>query len=108
MGAKKIKPVKKLQKKPVLAPDTAFDKAKKWADNNYATVIGAGAAILFTCISVWGFSAHDHSKQARAQSDYGMLVSRLPAEGKGTLRTGRSLFPICRNSSQSIRIRLRR
>ncbi len=62
MGAKKIKPVKKLQKKPVLPPDTAFEKAKKWADKNYAIVVGACAAILFTIILVWGFSAHDRSK----------------------------------------------
>ena len=93
MGVKKIKPVKKLQKKPVVALDTAFDKAKKWADKNYATVIGVGAAILFTCVSIWGFSAHDHSKQARAQSDYGMLVPRLPAEGKGTVADWEKLIP---------------
>jgi len=84
LGAKKIKPVKKLQKKLAPPPDTAFDKAKKWADKNYVIIVGVGAAILFTFISIWGFNAHDHSKQARAQSDYGMLAPRLPAEGKGT------------------------
>ncbi len=93
MGAKKIRPVKSLQKKSVAAPDTAFDKAKKWANKNYATVIGAGAAILFTCISLWGFNAHDHSKQARAQSDYGMLVPGFPAEGKGTVADWEKLIP---------------
>jgi predicted negative regulator of RcsB-dependent stress response len=82
LGAKKIKPVKKLQKKLVLPPDTAFAQVKKWADKNYAIVFGACAAILLAVISVWGFSAHDRSKQAQAQSDYGTLVSRLPAEGK--------------------------
>ena len=84
MGAKKIKPVKKLQKKPVLPPDTAFAKAKQWADKNYTIVFGACAAILFTIIAVWGFSAHDRSKQARAQSNYAILLYRLPAEGKGS------------------------
>jgi tetratricopeptide (TPR) repeat protein len=92
LGVKKIKPVKKLQKKPV-AVDTAFDKAKKWADKNYATVIGVGAAILFTCISIWGFNAHDRSKQAHAQSDFGMLVPRLPVEGKGTVADWEKVIP---------------
>lgn len=93
MGAKKIKPVKKLQKKPVLPPDTVFAKAKQWADKNYAIVFGASAAILFTIISVWGFSAHDRSKQFRAQSDYGTLVSGLPAEGKGSPAEWEKLIP---------------
>ena len=93
MGAKKIKPVKKFQKKVVLTPDTTFAKARKWADKNYAIVFGACAAILFTIIAVWGFSAHDLSKQVRAQSDYGALVSRLPAEGKGSAADWEKLIP---------------
>ncbi len=82
MGAKKIKPVRKLQKKLALPPDTAFEQVKKWADKNYAIVFGACAAIVLTVIAVWGFSAYDRSKQLRAQSAYGTLLSRLPAEGK--------------------------
>ena len=93
MGAKKIKPVKKLQKKPVLPPDTAFEKAKRWADKNYTIVFGACAAILFTIIAVWGFSAHDRSKQVRAQSNYAMLLYRLPAEGKGSPADWEKLIP---------------
>ncbi|MGO9022104.1 MAG: tetratricopeptide repeat protein [Syntrophobacteraceae bacterium] len=93
MGAKKIRPVKKLQKKSVLEPETAFGKAKKWADKNYAVVFGACAAILLTIISVWGFSAYDRSKQVRAQSDYGTLVSRLPAEGTGSQADWEKLIP---------------
>ena len=93
LGAKKIKPVKKLQKKPVLTPDTTFVKARKWADKNYTIVFGACTAILFTVIAVWGFSAHDRSKQVRAQSDYGALVSRLPAEGKGSAADWEKLIP---------------
>ncbi len=93
MGIKKIKPVKKSQKKPAPAPDTAFAKAKQWADKNYAIVFGACAAILFTIISLWGFSAYDRSKQVRAQSDYGLLASRLPAEGKGSPADWEKLIP---------------
>ncbi len=93
MGAKKIKPVKKLQKKLALPPDTTFAKAKKWADNNYAIVVSACAAILLTVIAVWGFSANDRSKQARAQSDYGLLVSTLPDEGKGSPADWEKLIP---------------
>jgi predicted negative regulator of RcsB-dependent stress response len=93
LGAKKIKPVKKLQKKLALPSDTAFARVKKWADKNYAIVFGACAAILLTLISVWGFSAHDRSKQARAQSDYGTLVSGLPAEGQGSPAEWEKLIP---------------
>jgi predicted negative regulator of RcsB-dependent stress response len=93
LGAKKIKPVKKLHKKPVLPPDTTFEKMKKWVDENYAIVVGAGAAILFVVIAVWGFSAYDHSKRAGAQSDYGALVAMLPAEGKGTAADWQKLIP---------------
>ena len=93
MGAKKIKPVKKLQTKLVLTPDTTFAKARKWADNNYAIVFGACTAILFTVIAVWGYSAYDRSKQVRAQSDYGALVSRLPAEGRGSAADWEKLIP---------------
>ena len=93
MGAKKIKPVRKFQKKLVLPPDTAFGQVKKWADKNYAIVLGACAAILLTVLSVWGFSAYDRSKQTRAQSDYGTLVSRLPAEGMGSPADWENLIP---------------
>ncbi len=93
MGAKKIKLVKKSQKKLVMTPDTTFTKAKKWADKNYAIVFGACTAILFTVIAVWGYSAHDRSKQARAQSDYGTLVSRLPAESTGSASDWEKLIP---------------
>jgi predicted negative regulator of RcsB-dependent stress response len=93
LGAKKIKPVKKLQKKPVLPPDTAFEKAKKWADKNYAVVIGVSAAILLTIISLWVYNAHDRSKQARAQSDYGLLVSGLPVEGQESSTDWEKLIP---------------
>jgi predicted negative regulator of RcsB-dependent stress response len=93
LGAKKIKPVKKLQKKPVLPPDTPLAKVKQWADKNYAMVFGACAAILFTIISMWGFSAHDRSKQARSQSDYAILVSRLPADGRGSPSDWEKLIP---------------
>ncbi len=92
MGAKKIKPVKKLVKKPAPAPETALEKAKKWADNNYTIIVGVGAAIIITVILVWGFSAHDRSKQASAQSDYGMLITRLPAEGKSNASDGEKLI----------------
>ena len=93
LGAKKAKPVKKLQKKLVLPSDTPFGQVKKWADKNYAIVFGACAAIMLTVISVWGFSAHDRSKQVRAQSDYGALVSRLPAEGKRSPADWENLIP---------------
>lgn len=93
LGAKKAKPVKKLQKKLVQTPDTAFAKARNWADKNYAIVFGACTAILFTAIAVWGYSAHDRSKQVQAQSDYGTLVSRLPAEGKGSAADWEKLIP---------------
>ncbi len=93
LGAKKIRPVKKSQKKSVLEPDTLFEKVKKWADENYTIVFGACLAILLTIICVWGFSAYDHSKLVRAESDYGTLVSRLPAEGKGSQVDWEKLIP---------------
>jgi len=93
LGAKKIKPVKKSQKKLVLTPDTTFAKARKWADKNYTIVFGACTAILFTVIAVWAYSAHDRSKQVQAQSDYGTLVSRLPAEGRGSAADWEKLIP---------------
>jgi len=93
LGGKKIKPVRKMQKKPVLPPDTAFEKIKKWVDKNYAAAIGAGAAILFIIIAVWGYSAHDRSMQASAKSEYGLLVSGFPAEGKGTSADWENLIP---------------
>jgi predicted negative regulator of RcsB-dependent stress response len=77
----------------MLPPDTAFERAKKWADKNYTLVIGICAAILFTIVSVWGFIGHDRSKQARAQSDYGLLAQRLPAEGKGSSADWEKLVP---------------
>ncbi len=93
MGAKKIKPLKKMQKKAVLPPDTGFKRIKKWADKNYTVIVGAGAAILFIIIAVWGVSAHDRSKQALAQSDYGLLASGFPAEGKDSSADWEKLIP---------------
>jgi predicted negative regulator of RcsB-dependent stress response len=93
LGAKKIKRVKKLQKKPALPPESAFEKVKKWADKNYAFAIGASAAILFTIILTWGYVTHDRSKQASAQSDYGQLASGFPAEGKGNMADWEKLIP---------------
>jgi len=92
LGAKKIKPVKKVKKKQP-PPDTAFERAKKWADKNYALLIGVGAAVLFTVIVAWGFIAHDRSKQAHAQSDYGLLAQRVPADGKGSAADWEKLEP---------------
>ena len=93
MGARKIKPVRKLQKKPVLPADTTFERARKWAEKNYVIIIGASAVVLFAVVSIWGLSAHAHSRQARARSDYGMLISRLPAEGKGAPADWEKLIP---------------
>lgn len=93
MGAKKIKPVKKAQKKPVLPPDTAFERLKKWVDENYTVAVGAGAAILFIAIAVWGYGAHDRSVQARAQSEYGLLLAGFPTEGKETSANWDKLIP---------------
>lgn len=92
MGAKKIKPIKKVQK-PTLPQETGFEKVRMWADKNYALVISAGAVILFTIILVWGYSAHDRSKETSARSDYGLLVSRLPAEAKGNSADWEKLIP---------------
>lgn len=93
MSNKKIKPVKKLQKKPALPPESAFEKARKWADKNYALVIGASATILFTIILAWGFVTHDRSKTERARSDYGQLASGFPADGKGSTADWEKLIP---------------
>jgi predicted negative regulator of RcsB-dependent stress response len=93
LGAKKVKPVKSLQKKPVQAPETSYEIAKKWVEKNYTLVIGVGAAILLTIALLWGFISYDHSKQARAQSDYGLLAQRLPAEGKGSPADWERLIP---------------
>jgi predicted negative regulator of RcsB-dependent stress response len=82
-----------LQKKAVLPPDTVFEKAKKWAAKNSAIAVGASAAVLFVVISVWGYSAYAHSKQVRAMSEYGVLLSRLPVEGKGTSADWEKLIP---------------
>jgi tetratricopeptide (TPR) repeat protein len=93
LGAKRIKTVKKLQNKPVLPPDTTFERARKWADKNRGIVIGASVAVLFALVSIWGYSAHAHSKQARARSDYAVLASRFPGEGKGTRADWEKLIP---------------
>ena len=93
MGAKKIKPVRKLQKKPVLPADTAFERAMKWAEKNSLTVVGAGALVLLAAVSIWGLNVHAHSKQAAARSDYGVMASGLPAEGKGTAADWEKMIP---------------
>jgi predicted negative regulator of RcsB-dependent stress response len=93
LGAKKIKPVKKLQKKAVLPPDTAFERAKKWIAKNSAIAFGVSAAILLVVAAVWGYSAYAHSKQVRARSGYGALLARLPVEGKGTSADWEKLLP---------------
>jgi len=92
LGAKKIKPIKKVQKL-VQPQETGFEKARKWADKNYALVISAGAAILFTVVGVWGYSAHDRSKEASARSEYGLLVSSVPAQGQGSSADWEKLIP---------------
>lgn len=93
MGVKKIKPVKKLQKKPVLPPDTAFERVKKWAEKNYTLAIGVGGATLLAVILAWGFISHDRSKQEHAQSAYGLLVQRFPEDGKTSPADWESLVP---------------
>jgi predicted negative regulator of RcsB-dependent stress response len=93
LGAKKVKPIKKVQKKVVLPPDTAFERVKKWAEKNSTTAIVGGAVIVVALLSVYGFSAYTHSKQARARSEYGVLASRLPAEGKGTAEDWGKIIP---------------
>jgi len=93
LGAKKIKPVRKPQKKPAPPPDTAFERAKKWADKNYALLMGIGGAALFAIILAWGFISHDRSKQAQACTDYGLLAQRLPAEDKVSAADWEKIVP---------------
>jgi tetratricopeptide (TPR) repeat protein len=93
LGARKIKPVKKVQKKAVLPSETVFEKASKWIDKNYTMAIGTSVAVLFAVVSIWGYSAYANSRQVRARSDYGVLVSRLPAEGRATSADWEKLIP---------------
>jgi predicted negative regulator of RcsB-dependent stress response len=93
LGTKRVKPITKAPKKPVLPPDTAFEKVKKWADKNYTLVVGIGAAIIFTAILAWGFGTHEHARQARAQADYGLIEQRLPVEGKGSAADWEKVVP---------------
>jgi tetratricopeptide (TPR) repeat protein len=93
LGARKIKPVKKLQKKAVLPPETVFEKARKWVEQNFVTAVGAAAAVLFTVAAVLVYNVYATSKQAHARSDYGVIVSRLPAEGKATSADWEKIIP---------------
>ncbi len=93
MGAKRIKTVKKVQNKPVLPPDTAFETAKMWADSNRGIVIGVCVAVLLAAISVWGYTTYAHSKQVRARAEYTILASRFPGNSKGTPADWEKLIP---------------
>jgi predicted negative regulator of RcsB-dependent stress response len=93
LGAKKVKPVKKVQKKVLLPPETALERAKKWAEKNLITVISACAVALFAVLSVWGLNAYSHSKQALARSEYGVLASALPTEGRDTPADWEKIIP---------------
>ncbi len=93
MGAKRIKTVKKFENNTALPPDTIFERTKKWTDDNRGIIVGACVAVLLAIVSIWGYSAHAHSKQARACADYAVLASRFPAEGKGTPADWEKLIP---------------
>lgn len=93
MGARKIKPVKKPQKKQVVPEDTAFERVKAWADENYTTIVGACVVVLLAAAIFWAYNAHSHSKQAKARSDYGVLLAKLPDETKATQADWEKLIP---------------
>lgn len=93
MGARKVKPYQKTQKKTALAPDTAFERVREWAEQNTVAVICAGAVIVLAGLLVWGFIAHERSNEARARSDYGLIASRLHAASKGGPAEWEKLIP---------------
>jgi predicted negative regulator of RcsB-dependent stress response len=94
LGAKKVKAIKPVVKRGVtLPPESQAERLKEWADKNYALIVGALALILFVLLAAWGIGAYERSKQTRAATDFAVLASKLPAEGKGTPAEWEKLIP---------------
>ncbi|MFZ2448603.1 MAG: tetratricopeptide repeat protein [Syntrophobacteraceae bacterium] len=93
MGAKKIKPSKKVAAKIAPAQDTYVEQVKIWAEKNYSRIVIVGAAILFAVISAWGMNAYQTYSENSARSAYAPLASKLAAEGTMAPEEWQKLIP---------------